>query len=68
MSKNEINTIKLTGQDSVDFANAIYRPTKEQAEESRSRMRRINEMISIERTEGGFRANIQDLDLGFLEK
>ena len=48
----------LTGEDSIRFAKAIYRPTKEQIEERRKALSKL-ESIKITKTDKGFMAEIK---------
>ena len=60
--------LKLSRQDSVDFANNYFRPSKEYIEHVKSNLERINSNIQINPIEDGYEAEIRDLDLSFLKK
>ena len=62
-----IRTIILTGDDSINFANSIYRPTKSELLENKKRLDFLDETIDIMPEEDGFVANVPDLDLSFLD-
>ncbi len=62
------NTIRLTGYDAINFARKLYRPTKEEINENKHILEKIDENIIITRTKDGFMADIKDLDLSFLDK
>ena len=64
---NNSGTIKLSGEDALNFARMLYRPTHEEIEENRRNLKRIDDNITITRTEYGFKADIKDLDLSFLK-
>ena len=60
MENNLVGTIRLSGDDSINFINTLYRPQHNEV------LDEINSTVTIERTDEGFEANIIDLDLSFL--
>lgn len=66
MSSIGMGTIVLSGQDSIAFANSLFRPTREEVEENRRHIEYINNNISVTQLEDGFKVEIADLDLSFL--
>ncbi len=66
MGNQVIRTIRLSGEDAVNFANSLFRPTREEISLRNEHMNRINENVNIKRTVDGFEAEIADLDLSFL--
>lgn len=59
--------VRLTGEDAVNFANSIFRPTKEHMEDCHSRWNNIENGVHLRRTSDGYEADIDDLDLSFLD-
>ena len=68
MSNRRVGTIRLSGADAVDFANALYNPSQEDIDNAKRLIDSINKNISITRFENGFEAEIADLDLSFLNE
>jgi hypothetical protein len=60
MENNLVGTIRLSGDDSINFINTLYRPQHNEV------LDEINSTVTIKRTDEGFEANIIDLDLSFL--
>ena len=58
----KIDTLHLTGQNSINLFYNLFMPTKEAIEQHE----RINNGINIEETNDGFIATINDLNLLFL--
>ncbi|MGN0382637.1 MAG: hypothetical protein ACI4DS_00065 [Eubacterium sp.] len=67
MNNQMIGTIRLSGQDSRDFAISLFRPTQGEIEYRAAIMDKINNCITITRNKDGFQADIEDLDLSFLD-
>lgn len=64
----EVNIIKLYGDNSKEFAHAIYRPNKELIEEIRKIHKDLNlDNIHITKIENGFIVEIPDEDLNLKE-
>lgn len=63
-----VQTIVLSGNDSINFANSIFRPTHDQIIATKERMNFLDESIELISNENGFVANIPDLDLSFLNE
>ena len=61
-------TLQLNGTEAYDFANALFRPSAEMIERTRNNLSKINNAVSITRTAVGFEAEIDGLDLSFLEE
>lgn len=61
-------TIVLSGQDSINFAYSLFRPTQEEIEENRRHIDYINSNITVTQLDDGFMAEIADLDLSFLDE
>ncbi len=67
MGNQVVRTIRLSGEDAISFANSLFRPTREEIKHHREHINRINENVSIRRKTDGFEAEIEDLDLSFLD-
>lgn len=61
-------TIVLSGNDSVNFANSIFRPTHNEIVAVRERVSLLDESIELTDNEDGYTANISALDLSFLNR
>ena len=58
---NRLNkSITLSGEDSINFANSLFRPTKEEIEEKKKVLDRIDSLVTITKTEDGFNAEIKE--------
>lgn len=64
---NQLGTIRLTCDASVCFANSLFRPTREAIESHNSVLDKIDSDIELHAKEGGFEAEVADLDLSFLD-
>lgn len=62
----KIDTLHLTGQNSINLFYNLFMPTKEAIEQHERINKRINNGINIEETNDGFIATINDLNLSFL--
>ena len=63
----KIDTLHLTGQNSINLFYNLFIPTKEYIQEVIEANRKISEGIIIISTEDGFIATINNLDLLFLD-
>ncbi len=63
-----VRTIVLSGNDSINFANSIFRPTHEEIIAVKEKMDFLDESIELIDNENGFIANIPTLDLSFLDE
>ena len=64
---NQTGTIRLSGDASVSFANALFRPTREAVQRHNRILDQISRDVVIHRNEEGFTAECADLDLSFLD-
>lgn len=62
-----MNTIALSGNDSINFANSIFRPTHSEIIAIEERLNLLDESIELTDNENGYVANILALDLSFLD-
>ena len=62
-----MNTIILSGNDSINFANSIFRPTHNEIVAVREKINLLDESIELMDNENGYVANIPVLDLSFLD-
>lgn len=67
MSNNLIGTIRLSSEESINFVNALFRPSQEMIENRNRILDDVDSTVVIRRNEYGFDADIDDLDLSFLE-
>lgn len=68
MEQQKIGNIKLCGSDAIRFANMFYRPTKEELLYNKTILEQIDKKIKINEIDNGYEAEIEDLDLSFLEE
>lgn len=61
-----IDTLHLTGQNSINLFYNLFMPTKEAIEWHERINKRISNGINIEETNDGFIITVNDLDLSFL--
>lgn len=61
----KIDTLHLTGQNSINLFYNLFMPTKEAIEQYERINKRISNGIYIEETNDGFIVTINDLDLSF---
>lgn len=62
-----MNAITLLGNDSINFANSIFRPTHSEIVAIEERLNLLDESIELTDNENGYVANIPALDLSFLD-
>lgn len=67
MGENRIGVLQLQGQDAVRFAKSFYTPTMQEMMEHKALVDRINHSVSVSNTHSGFEADIEGLDLSFLD-
>ena len=67
MTEERIGTLVLSGLDAETFVNSLYRPTHEEIENHNRILDEINNSIIITEEQQGFTAEIDDLDLSFLD-
>ena len=63
-----VETIALSGNDSINFANSIFRPTHSEIVAVREKINLLDESIELTDNENGYIANIPALDLSFLDE
>lgn len=63
-----VRTIVLSGNDSINFANSIFRPTHSEIVAVREKTNLLDETIELTDNENGYIANIPALDLSFLDE
>lgn len=68
MNRQIVEDIILCEDEAIRFANILYRPTREELFYNKSIMEQIDHNITIMEKENGYDAEIEDLDLGFLEE
>lgn len=61
----KIDTLHLTGQNSINLFYNLFMPTKEAIERHERINKRISNGINIEETNNGFIVTVNDLDLSF---
>ena len=61
----KIDTLHLTGQNSINLFYNLFMPTKEVIEQHERINKRISNGINIEETNDGFIITVNDLDLSF---
>ena len=59
--------IRLNGEDSVRFVEALLRPELGVIDENTKVMERIDRDVILQETDNGFNAQIKNLDLSFLD-
>lgn len=64
----KIDTLHLTGQNSINLFYNLFIPTKEYIQKVIKTNRKINEGITIIPTEDGFMVHDDSLDLSFLDE
>lgn len=67
MNENRIGALQLRGKDAIRFANSFYHPTAQDIREHEAHAERINNSIYVSDTCSGFVADIDGLDLSFLD-
>lgn len=68
MASEVVDTIILSGEDSINFANSLFRPSMDSLHSNSQILASIEKNIHITDTNNGFVADIADLDLDFLDK
>ena len=67
MREDRIGTLRLAGEDVTYFVYSFFNPSEEEIADHASRMGRINNSISVRKNNLGFEAEIDGLDLSFLD-
>ena len=68
MNGERVGDIVLHGDDAIRLAYMLYRPMQEALLYNKSIMERIDNNITITERDNGYDAEIEDLDLSFLEE
>ena len=68
MASEVVDTIVLSGEDSINFANNLFRPTIDFLNSNSQILASIEKNIHITDIDNGFVADIANLDLDFLDK
>ena len=61
----KVGTLCLNGKDSEKFVRSFFRPTQEELNETKKRLKEMEESIIVNTSEG-FKTEIEDIDLDFL--
>ena len=64
---NKVSTLQLNGEDAYNFAHSLFRPSKETIERIKNSHIAIDNIV-ISRSDNGFEAEIEELDLSFLDE
>lgn len=67
MAGEVVDTIVLSGEDSINFANNLFRPSIDFLRSNSQILASIEKNVHITDTNNGFVADIADLDLDFLD-
>ena len=67
MQGNRVGAIHLSGEDANTFVRSLFMPTTEEIATRNQYINEVNESILIADIDHGFEANIDDLDLSFLD-
>ena len=67
LGNNLIRPIHLSGEDAISFANSIFRPSRETLIRNSKILENIENRIKIRRISDGYEADIEGLDLSFLD-
>lgn len=67
MGNSLVGTIRLSSEESINFVNALFRPSQEMIEIRNRILDDVESTVVIRRTKEGFEADIDDLDLSFLD-
>lgn len=67
MNNQAVEKIILSGEDSIKFANSLFRPSSASIKKNRDIFGSIDQNIVIRKIDDGFEAEIGDLDLSFLD-
>lgn len=68
MSNDRIGTLHLAGEAAVGFARSFFNPSADEIVEQEMRRNKLNSNISVRKNDSGFEAEIDGLDLSFLEE
>mgnify|MGYP002519598720 CR=1 FL=1 len=68
MNGERVGDIVLHGDDAIRLAYMLYRPMQEELLYNKSILERIDNNITITERDNGYDAEIEDLDLSFLEE
>lgn len=68
MASEVVDTIVLSGEDSINFANNLFRPSIDFLNSNSHILASIEKNIHITDIDNGFVADIANLDLDFLDK
>lgn len=68
MASEVVDTIVLSGEDSINFANNLFRPSIDFLNSNSQILASIEKNIHITDIDNGFVADIANLDLFFLDK
>lgn len=68
MNGERVGDIVLHGDDAIRLAYMLYRPMQEALLYNKSILERIDNNITITERDNGYDAEIEDLDLSFLEE
>ena len=68
MASEVVDTIVLSGEDSINFANNLFRPSIDFLNSNSQILASIEKNIHITDIDNGFVADIANLDLDFLDK
>lgn len=68
MEATRVGTLHLSGQNAVSFFHSFFHPTEEECRQFNEIRDSIDHEVSIRVTEFGFEAEIEGLDLSFLDK
>lgn len=63
-----IRPIHLSGEDAINFANSIFRPSRETLIRNSEILESIKNRIKIRRINDGYEADVEDLDLSFIRE
>ena len=63
----KVGTLCLNGKDSEKFVRSFFRPTQEELNEIKKRLKEMEESIIVNTSEG-FKTEIEDIDLDFLNE
>lgn len=67
MENKLIGAIKLSGIDSLNFVNALFRPSIDEIKEHINYINDIDNNIVIRKNKNGFEAEIENLDMSFMD-
>lgn len=67
MENRLVGAIKLSGRDSLNFVNALFRPSIDEIKEHINYINDIDNNIVIRKNKNGFEAEIENLDMSFMD-